>query len=265
MGNGGPTLDQRKVIDAGFLELTRLGILPPTDPDVTRSLAVVDVDDQVRPPLAGPGWHRYNGDGYGDRSSDGHPWAPTGQGTGHLWPVLAAERAEQPLQTGDRNGAVGLLDGMARVASGFGLIPEQDWEYPDLAASPYGTPPPWPRSASSTARRPDRPSPLTWSAGAFVRLSADIGAGRLLDRPANTVARYITHTQGQTTLTVTSPADNSAVTGTATVAGTTAPGNRIDVLATNTDADFTTTPPRAPPPPTARSRSPSPSPAAPPS
>ena len=30
---------------------------------------------------------------------------------------------------------------MQRFASGVGLIPEQDWEYPDLAASPFGTDP----------------------------------------------------------------------------------------------------------------------------
>ena len=42
VGNGGPTLDQRAVIDAGFLELVRLGELPPGDPDVARSLAIVD-------------------------------------------------------------------------------------------------------------------------------------------------------------------------------------------------------------------------------
>ena len=30
---------------------------------------------------------------------------------------------------------------MARIASGVGLIPEQDWELPDLAASPFGTDP----------------------------------------------------------------------------------------------------------------------------
>ena len=48
---------------------------------------------------SGPGWHRYNGDGYGDGATDGQPWAPTGAGTGHLWPVLSAERGEQQLQT----------------------------------------------------------------------------------------------------------------------------------------------------------------------
>ena len=35
LGNGGPTLDQRTVIDGGFQELTRLGELPVSDPDVT--------------------------------------------------------------------------------------------------------------------------------------------------------------------------------------------------------------------------------------
>jgi len=240
VGNGGPTLDQRNVIDAGFLELTRLGILAPNDGDVTQSLPVVDATIKSDT-ASGPGWHRYNSDGYGDRSTDGRPWAPTGQGTGHLWPVLSAERAEQALQTGGAASAITLLDGMARFASGVGLIPEQDWEFPDLAASPYGTDPTVAAIGFVNGQAAGSVAPLTWSAGAFVRLFADIAAGRLVDQPANTVARYITHTQGQTSLTVTSPADNSAVNGTVTVAGTSAPGNQIDVLATNTDGNFTTT------------------------
>ena len=46
VGNGGPTLDQRSVIDAGFLELSRLGELPANDPTIAQSLPVVDCDDQ---------------------------------------------------------------------------------------------------------------------------------------------------------------------------------------------------------------------------
>ena len=73
-------------------------------------------------------------------------------------------------------------------------------------------------------------SPLTWSAGAFVRLFADIAANKLVDQPAATVSRYVTHTQGQTTLTVTAPADHSSISGSpVTVTGTTAPGNTVDV------------------------------------
>src|SRR6266496_1918034 len=99
VGNGGPSLDQRAVIDAGFLELVRLGELSATDPDIVQSLPVVDATIKTTTPN-GPGWHRYNGDGYGDRGTDGRPWAPTGVGTGHLWPALTAERGEQELAAG---------------------------------------------------------------------------------------------------------------------------------------------------------------------
>lgn len=239
VGNGGPTLDQRSVIDAGFLELTRLGILAPADAAVTQSLPVVDATI-MSSTASGPGWRRYNGDGYGDRSIDGRPWAPSGQGTGHVWPVLSAERAEQALQTGGTASAISLLGGMASFASGVGLIPEQDWDAPNLAASPYGTDPTIASIGFANGRPAGSAAPLTWSAGAFVRLFTDIGAGRLVDQPVNTVTRYITHSQGETSLTVTSPTDNSAVTGSVTVAGTSTPGNRIDVLATNTDGDLAT-------------------------
>src|SRR5213076_3647378 len=42
VGNGGRTLDQRSVVDAGFLELVRLGELSAKDADVQASLPVVD-------------------------------------------------------------------------------------------------------------------------------------------------------------------------------------------------------------------------------
>ena len=53
VGNGGPTLDQRAVIDAGFLELVRLGELPATDPDVVAIAADRGRDDQDRRRRAG--------------------------------------------------------------------------------------------------------------------------------------------------------------------------------------------------------------------
>ena len=74
-----------------------------------------------------------------------------------------------------------------------------------------------------------------------MRLFTDLGAGKPVDQPANTVARYITATPGHTQLTVTSPDDRSSVTGSVTVAGTTAAGNLVDVLATNADTSFVTT------------------------
>ena len=241
VGNGGPTLDQRSVIDAGFLELARLGELSPTDPDILASLPVVDATIRSNT-ASGPGWHRYNGDGYGDRSSDGRPWAPSGVGTGHLWPALSSERAEQSLQTGDATGAAALLDGMDQFAGGVSLIPEQDWESPNLAPSPFGTPPETASIGFVNGEPAGSAGPLNWSAASFVRLFADIGAGGLGDRPQSTYQRYVAHAQGTTPLTVTSPADQSAVSASpVTVTGTTAPGNAVYVTATNTDANSATT------------------------
>ena len=42
---------------------------------------------------------------------------------------------------GDRTEAASLLLAMSRFSSGVGLIPEQNWELPDLDASPFGTDP----------------------------------------------------------------------------------------------------------------------------
>jgi glucoamylase len=57
-----------------------------------------------------------------------------------------------------------------------------------------------------------------------------------------THSRYVAHSQGTTTLTVTSPVDNSSVADSpVTVTGTTAPGNTVYVAATNTDANSATT------------------------
>jgi glucoamylase len=229
------------VIDAGFLELVRLGELPAGDPDVVQSLPIVDAAIGSTTP-SGPGWHRYNGDGYGDRGSDGRPWAPTGQGTGHLWPVLSAERAEQALVSGDTAGAASLLRGMHDFASGVGLIPEQDWESAAVGASSYGTDPTVASIGFANGHAAGSASPLTWSAASFVRLAADLDASRNVTLPAVTHERYVAHTQGTTTLAVTSPADNVSVPGSpVTVTGTTAAGNTVYVSATNTDADSATT------------------------
>ena len=235
VGNGGPTLDQRSVIDQGFLELVRLGLTPSNEVTVTESLPVVD-STIMSDTVSGPGWHRYNGDGYGDGAADGHPWAPSGQGTGHVWPVLTGERAEYDLASGDAATALTLLATMRNFASGVGLIPEQDWELPDLAASPYGTDPTVASIGFQNGHPAGSSAPLSWADGQYVRLLRDITTGRILERPANTYNRYVLHQQAATTLTVTGPLNNSAVTtSTVVVTGTSAPGNAILVAATNTD------------------------------
>ncbi|CAN5500636.1 glucodextranase DOMON-like domain-containing protein [soil metagenome] len=247
VGNGGTTLDQRSVIDAGFLELVRLGELPANDPVVANSLKVVDTTIS-KPTASGPGWLRYNGDGYGDCHvasgncpTEGAPWAPSDKGTGHIWPVLTEERAQQYLATGQTSVAGTLLNAIVAGSSGVGLVPEQDWDAADVAASPYGTDPTVASIGFVNGKPAGSAAPLTWGAGSFVRLVADLSARRSLETPGQTVDRYVRHQQQGTTLTVTSPADQSAATGTVTVTGTAAPGATIDIVDVATDHGSSTT------------------------
>ena len=241
VGNGGPTLDQRSIIDAGFLELVRLGLKPANDATIANSLKVVDATIETTTP-SGPGWHRYNGDGYGDDATTGRPWPTTNQGTGHVWPLLTEERGEFDLAAGDSTTAKTLLTTMQNFGSGVGLIPEQDWEVANLAASPYGTDPTQASIGFQDGQPAGSAAPLTWSTASYVRLARDIASGQILERPANTYARYVTHQQGTTALTVTAPADQSAVTsGSVTVTGTSTAGNTVYVAATNTDTQSATT------------------------
>ena len=73
-----------------------------------------------RSTVNGDGFLRYNGDGYGDGSTDGHPWAPSNKGNGHVWPVLAGERGQWELSQGDTAAALKRAQAMApwRPASG---------------------------------------------------------------------------------------------------------------------------------------------------
>ena len=69
-------------------------------------------------------------------------------------------------------------------------MPEQAWEDPALAPSPYGSDP----ATASIGFSPGRPagsaSPLTWAQAQFARLVLDVGAGRALEQPAVVANRY---------------------------------------------------------------------------
>lgn len=249
-GNGGPTLDQRAIVDAGFLEYVRLGILPATDPVVLNSLKVTDATVQ-RSTDTGAGWLRYNGDGYGDCyvgagtscTITGAPWTNGGAntGTGHPWPVLGAERAQQYLAQGQKSAASGILATINRQNSGPGLVPEQVWDQPDVARSPFGSDPATASIGFVNGQADGSASPLTWGSGSQVRLTADLAAGRSLEQPAQVRDRYVTHTQTSTPLTVTAPLDGSATGATTTVSGTAAPGASIDIADVATDQNTATT------------------------
>lgn len=244
LGNGGPTVDQRAVVDAGFLELTRLGILRPDDPDVAASLPVVDrvIAETTR---AGQGFYRYgtdapgSEDGYGTDAQTGRPWPTTNAGTGHLWPVLSGERGEYATLTGDRARALDLLVSMGRASTGVGLVPEQTWEDPALPTSPPSVPPEYASIGFVPGGATGSASPLTWAQAQGLRLAVTLASRtptRPVEQPDITVARYGTGFPGQLPLSLTDPAPGTTVTTATTgVRGTTTPGATVDVSVTNTD------------------------------
>jgi glucoamylase len=250
LGNGSIDIDQRAVVDGGFQDLVRLGELPVNDADVQNSLTVLDHQISVSTPT-GTGYYRYgndatlgSADGYGDCfqpsqtscSGQGQPWPTTDVGTGHLWPVLSGERAETALAGGDRSLARAQLRFMEKSASGVGLVPEQVWEDPDLAASPYGTDPTTASIGFQDGHAAGSASPLTWAEGQEVRLIVDLDKSRITDRPDITNQRYVAHAPpANVPVSITSPTDGASVSGTVQVSGQTASGASVVVSSIGND------------------------------
>jgi glucoamylase len=195
---------------------------------------------------SGTGYYRYgnsaargSADGYGDCyqpsqtscSTVGAPWPPTGQGTGHLWPVLSGERAESDVAERNRSGAASLLTAMENFSSGVGLVPEQAWENPDLAASPFGSDPATASIGFTDGKAAGSASPLTWAQAQELRLILALVTRRNLETPQFTTRRYVAHgPPGALHVAITAPADGSTLAATSTaVTGTTAPGAKVTV------------------------------------
>jgi glucoamylase len=167
LNNGAGTWDEREIVDAGFLELVRLGIRPASDPLMAKSLAVIDKVLRVETPK-GADWYRYNHDGYGEKA-DGRGYDETG--IGRLWILLAGERGEYALAAGQD--ARPYLDTMQNMANAGRMLAEQVWDRPD-------TPDPMHlRFGEGTGSA----TPLAWTNAQFVRLAIAIEEGHLPEMP----------------------------------------------------------------------------------
>jgi glucoamylase len=184
ISDGGPRVDQRRVVDPSFLDVVRLGVKSAEDPDVRSTLPVIDRELRYSTPN-GPFWRRASFDGYGEKR-DGSQWepVPTGSGLtlGRGWPLLTGERGEYVLARG-RN-AQGYLNTMARSAddSTF-FMAEQVWDQRAPADD-------------DASRRPGEntqsATPLVWTHAQFLRLARSIDAGRPVETPRVVACRYDT-------------------------------------------------------------------------
>jgi glucoamylase len=170
--SGGPAA---QIVSPDALALVRFGLRSPDDPRIVNTVKVIDALLKVETP-AGPVWHRYNGDGYGEHE-DGRPFDGTGLGRG--WPLLTAERAHYELATGRRTQAEALARTLVAFANEGGLLPEQVWDAGDLPERElfFGKP-------SGSAM------PLVWAHAEYVKLLRSLRDGRVFDTPPQGVRRY---------------------------------------------------------------------------
>ncbi len=176
INSGGGVYDQREIVDAGFLELVRLGIKNAQDPAIESSLRVVDQLIKVDAPN-GAGWYRYNHDAYGERPN-GAPYDAR-SGKGRLWTLLTGEMGEYELARGNVSSARSRLNAMMEFANDGLMIPEQVWDQRE-------SPGPELRFGEGTGSA----TPLAWSMAQFIRLALNVRAKRNLETPAIVRNRY---------------------------------------------------------------------------
>jgi glucoamylase len=163
----------RDIVDAGFLQLVRYGILSADDPLIVQSLTVVDAILKTTTP-SGPCWHRYNHDGYGQQPGGG-PFTSWGQG--RAWPLLTGERGHYELAAG--RDCRPYLHAMEQFSNATCLLPEQIWDEADISEARL-------RRGGPTGSA----SPLLWAHSEYVRLLRSRDDGKVFDEIPEVVARY---------------------------------------------------------------------------
>jgi len=175
------TLAAIHLVSPDALALVRFGLRAADDPRMRDTTKVIDALLKIETPT-GPTWHRYNGDGYGEHE-DGTPFDGTGIGRG--WPLLTGERAHYELARGQVDSAKALLATMESFANEGGLISEQVWDSPDIAAHEL-----------HLGRPSGSAMPLVWAHAEHLKLRRSLEDERLFDLPPQTVRRYLTdHTE----------------------------------------------------------------------
>jgi glucoamylase len=165
-----------ELISTDALALVRFGLRAADDPRITDTVKVIDHVLRVDLPY-GPGWRRYNGDGYGEHE-DGSPY--DGSGIGRVWPLLAGERAHYELAAGRRAEAERLLATMEAGSSHGKLLPEQVWDGPPIPELEL-----FPGQPSGSAM------PLVWAHAEHIKLLRSLADNAVFDRPPQTVRRYL--------------------------------------------------------------------------
>ena len=163
----------RDIVDGGFLQLVRYGIVEADDPLVVDTLRVVDAVIKAETPY-GPCWRRYNHDCYGQRP-DGSPYVQWG--TGRPWPLLTGERGHYELAAG--HDVQPFLKTMETFGSFTGLLDEQIWDEEDK-----------PDHGMYFGKATGSAAPLLWAHSEYIRLLRSCHDKQVFDEIAEVSKRY---------------------------------------------------------------------------
>ena len=184
LANGGGIHPARNVVGGDFLHLVRFGIRKPDDAIVRDSIEVIDGVLKRELPQ-GPGWRRYNHDGYGQKD-DGSAF--DGTGVGRCWPILTGERGHYELAAG--RDSKPFIRSMEDFANEGGMLTEQLWDGPDLSHKGRTH-----SGESGTHMKPGCPTgaamPLCWSHAEYVALVRSRHDGVCFDRVDPAFERYV--------------------------------------------------------------------------
>ena len=139
-------------------------------------LATLRVTDAIlkRDLPQGPGYRRYNHDGYGNHP-DGAPFDGWGQGSS--WPLLTGERAHYEIAAGrDASALIKTIEGLCSLG---GMLPEQVWDKDDQPACGM-------RKGQPTGSA----MPLVWAHAEYVKLLRSATDKRVFDEVDAVATRY---------------------------------------------------------------------------
>jgi glucoamylase len=174
IANGGGLHPARNVVGGDFLHLVRFGIRDANDPIIRDSIEVIDRVLKHDLPQ-GPGWRRYNHDGYGQKDDGG---AFDGTGVGRCWPILTGERGHYELAAGrDPKPFIAAIENFANQG---GMITEQLWDGPDL-----------PDAHMKRGCPTGAAMPLCWSHAEYISLVRSCHDGVCLDCIGPISHRYV--------------------------------------------------------------------------
>ena len=165
-----------EIVDGGFLELVRYGIMKADDPLIIDSVKVIDAVLKVKTKY-GETWHRYNHDGYGE-TEDGFPY--TGHGKGRAWPLLAGERGHYEIALGKDPKA--RITAMEKFSSTCAMLSEQVWDSDDI-----------PERHLFNGRHTGSARPLAWAHAEYIKLLRSVRDQRVFDLIDPVYNRYCKH------------------------------------------------------------------------